>query len=312
MSDVSVIAPVGASIDTVKRVLFKPFNVTKWFGMAFTAWLAMLAENFTGFMANGFNSGGQDFFKVAWRWFESNAILSSVTFAVLLLLACSLVLIVSWVSARGRFMFLDNVVNNRSEVIIPWGRWGRQGNSYFLFSIAFAAVLLGAAFIIGGLVSVPLVWGSAQGALLIAVVAFGAITSALCLVAVGCVYVFLDDFVVPIMACRACGVIAAWNAFRKLFMGNPGVFVLYLLFRSVLAVAVGLAAMLIFCATCCLAFVPFLGTVVMLPLLVFMRSYPVHFLEQFGEPFRLFALPPAECEAAAELNQSVQEENICQ
>jgi hypothetical protein len=50
------------------------------------------------------------------------------------------------------------------------------------------------------------------------------------------------------------------------------------------------------CLTCCLAAIPYLGSVILLPLLVFDRAYPLYFLEQFGPEWRFFgpASSPAE------------------
>ncbi len=304
MTRVSVIAPLGEAFDTVKRVLFRPFNALKWFGMGFTAWLAMLYENFSGFLLNGCNSVGQDFFKTGWRWFQANALLSSATFLALFVLACSLLLVVAWVSARGRFMFLDNVVNNRGEVAAPWNRWSRQGNSYFIFSILFGLALVVIVFLAGVVLVVagPGAAGLGWDMFMIVAAALGLILAALALLCISCIYVFLDDFVVPIMLCRACGVMEAWGVILELLAANIGVFVLYLLFKLVVVIAVGLGAALLLCATCCLAFVPYIGTVIMLPFLVFMRSYPLHFLEQFGDSFRLFVAPAPAVEGVAEWN----------
>jgi hypothetical protein len=47
------------------------------------------------------------------------------------------------------------------------------------------------------------------------------------------------------------------------------------------------------CVTCCLAGLPYLGTVFFLPLFVFARSYSLYFLRQFGPQYNLIAeLPP--------------------
>ena len=43
---------------------------------------------------------------------------------------------------------------------------------------------------------------------------------------------------------------------------------------------------------CCLAVLPYVGTVLLLPLSVFKRSYSVFFLEQFGREWRMVAAAP--------------------
>jgi hypothetical protein len=51
MAHPSVLAPVGMALETVRRVLFQPFNLVKWLAIGFTAWLAVLE----GGMGSGFN-----------------------------------------------------------------------------------------------------------------------------------------------------------------------------------------------------------------------------------------------------------------
>src|SRR5688572_24846091 len=50
-ADISVTAPIGQALDRVKRVLFRPFDLGKWFVIGFAAWLAYLGEQ-------GFSGGG--------------------------------------------------------------------------------------------------------------------------------------------------------------------------------------------------------------------------------------------------------------
>jgi hypothetical protein len=47
------------------------------------------------------------------------------------------------------------------------------------------------------------------------------------------------------------------------------------------------------CLTCCISCIPYLGTVLFLPLLVFMRCYSLYFLQQAGPEWRIFFDEPA-------------------
>ncbi len=66
-------------------------------------------------------------------------------------------------------------------------------------------------------------------------------------------------------------------------------------FKIVLAMAIGLAVLTAIVATCCLAGclmgLPYLGAVVMLPVLVFERSYSIYYLAQFGPSYCVFPAP---------------------
>lgn len=75
-------------------------------------------------------------------------------------------------------------------------------------------------------------------------------------------------------------------------------FSLYVLFQIVLKMAIGLLIVLVVVATCCLAgclmALPYVGTVVLLPILVFERSYSLYYLSQFGRGYNVFPAGDAE------------------
>jgi hypothetical protein len=101
----------------------------------------------------------------------------------------------------------------------------------------------------------------------------------------------LVDFVVPIMFLRTPSVRAAWREWLGLAGANVGRFVLYLLFSVVIAMVIGTLILVVVIATCCVAgclmAIPYLGTVLLLPVFVFRRAYALYYLEQFGPEFRV-------------------------
>jgi hypothetical protein len=44
--------------------------------------------------------------------------------------------------------------------------------------------------------------------------------------------------------------------------------------------------------------IPYVGTVILLPAFVFLKSFDLYFVEQFGEGFRIFAVEEAPLAAA--------------
>ncbi|MEZ5082560.1 MAG: hypothetical protein R2750_03805 [Bacteroidales bacterium] len=44
-----------------------------------------------------------------------------------------LLIVLTWVSSRGKFMFLDNVVYDIAEVKKPWYEYRKEGNSLFIW-----------------------------------------------------------------------------------------------------------------------------------------------------------------------------------
>lgn len=295
MTNPSILAPVGMALETVRRVLFQPFNLVKWLALGFTAWLAAL-EGGLGYGGN-FNFGSckkepaAQYCRAGWDWIQAH--LFFVIPLALLLVAVGLVaaLLILWVSYRGKFMFLDNVVANRGEIVRPWQQFRAQGNSCFLFAVCFglaalAVVLLGVGLVL--LISWPDLargrfgWNAAGG------IAVGLVFLTCFLITVGCVKSFLEDFVIPIMAVQKCRVMEGWSIFFDRFRRQVGLLVLYLLFRLALGLAIGFITLFLCCLLCCTVLIPYVGTVILLPFLVFWRSYSVHFLGQFDAKLRMF------------------------
>jgi hypothetical protein len=81
----------------------------------------------------------------------------------------------------------------------------------------------------------------------------------------------------------------------RLLSARPGIFVLYVLFQIVLSMAIAalvvMAVLATCCISCCLLLLPYVGTVVLLPVLIFKRAYPLYFLAQFGPEYDVFPPP---------------------
>ncbi|MCA1808399.1 MAG: hypothetical protein ABR497_00645 [Kiritimatiellia bacterium] len=295
-----VVAPVNSAMETVRRILFAPFDLSRWLILGFTAWLATMAGDVSWSGINfNFNPGramsAADLPARALPWLRENAFLLMAIILPLAVLGLVVSLLVLWVGSRGKFMFLENIVRNRAEVAAPWRRNRGAGNSYFLFSLVFAlASLLLLALLLGGLALLALPdWSrDTVGAGTVTALLLGAFTIPLYLLVLACVLALMEDFVVPLMLLRSCRVMAAWRILADLLRQRPGAFALYLLFRTLLQLVLGLLALLLMCATCCLAAVPYVGAVLLLPLHVFMRTYSLHYLEQFGPAYCLMEDAP--------------------
>ena len=81
-----------------------------------------------------------------------------------------------------------------------------------------------------------------------------------------------------------------------MFTANFWKFVLYVLFQIVLNLVIGIMILLAILVTCCVAgclmALPFVGTVVLLPVLVFKRAYPLYYLAQHGAQYEVFPVAP--------------------
>ena len=202
-----------------------------------------------------------------------------------------------WLSSHGKFMFLHCVALDKAEVSEPWNKFAREGNSLFLFRLVLA--LIGMALILP-LVGVAVVMviqmiqrGQPDVPGILVMVGLG-----LTLIAVGLLFFVIRkltvDFVVPIMYLRGRKCLEGWKEFLGLLSANLGNFVLYLLFQIVLAMAIGTLVLVAFLATCCIAcclmMIPYIGTVLLLPVLVFTRSYSLHYLAQYGPEYDVFGM----------------------
>jgi len=61
------------------------------------------------------------------------------------------------------------------------------------------------------------------------------------------------------------------------------------LFWLVLVLATAIVTCLATCATCCIAAVPYIGTVILLPVFVLLRLFSLLFLRQFGPDYDVWA-----------------------
>jgi hypothetical protein len=308
---ISVIDPIGPAIDRVKALLFAPFDLVRWLVIGFCAWLANLGK---GGFPGGFNmsfpgpgpGGDLDLEEIRHEvesTFDMDLVLVMVIGGlVLLILGVVVAIVVLWLSSRGRFMFLHCVAQNKAEVKIPWHRYRQQANSLLLFRLVAGIIF----FVSIALIALPV-------ALLAGVigrggdrVAFGIIgiilMLVLVLIPVGIIYSlilkFTRDFVVATMYLRGCTCVEGWRAFRGLLSANAGRFTLYILFQILMAMAVSAIVTAFGFLTCCCGFfvlaIPYVGAVVTLPLLAFMRAYSLQYLAQFGPAFDAFAQPEPE------------------
>lgn len=296
----SVLIPVGMALETVRRVLFQPFNFIKWLAIGLTAWLAQLESGMgTGFH---FNPGqwrkeqASQYGQVVWEWILGH-LFFIIPLVILLVIAGFVVgLLILWLSCRGKFMFLDNVVGNRAEIFQPWHKFRAQGNSCFLFLICFglaaaAVLILGAGLVV--LFGWPDFSRSHFGWYAAGAIGIGAIFLLCFMITAATIRAFFEDFVIPIMALRTCRIMEGWKVFFELFRRHVGIFVLYLLFRVVLVMAIGFITVFLCCLLCCTVLIPYIGAVILLPIHVFWRSYSVHFLGQFDKSLKMFEGGPA-------------------
>ena len=131
--------PLSRAWERMKNILWRPFDLATWLVLGFSAWLASLAD--------GAGGGG-------WKWIVDEedfpgcynlrsaddgfrevgeALIWLPLIFVIVMAVAAILLLILWVSSRAKFIYLDNVVHNRAQIIDPWHRFRDIGNSLFLW-----------------------------------------------------------------------------------------------------------------------------------------------------------------------------------
>jgi len=322
---IAYIQPLVRAWNRMVVTLFRPFDAKKWLILAFTAWIAGLLDGRGGGGGGGGNKGGGpwvggppenpqqllDGLREGWHhaaeglhWLFGQWPVALLIFVGIPLLII-VILTVVWLSSRFKLIYLDNVVHNRATVREPWRRLRRLGDSLFLFRVAFG---LGAAVVgvvvLGGLILLGIAVLTTSKPAGIAILIFVGLITALYILALIYAKLFLHSFVVPIMYRNNVTIIEAWRQFLPLFNNFGLAFILYGLYVLALLFAAVLGVGALVLATCCIAlfflWLPYVGTVLLLPLLVAYRLLSLEFLAQFGPAFDVFPAPvPTAPEPAA-------------
>jgi hypothetical protein len=293
-SKIEIFKPFGEAFELMKKILFQPFDLKKWLVIGFAAWLANLGGGGGG--AGNFNypdnrrEHAQKLNETIGQ-IPQPVLITGI--CVLICVVLLLVVLLAWLRARGRFIFVDCVVRNRATIVEPWKEFRAEGNSFFLFSLLVVFALLAVIVIAGLLLIVPFIpWGDqAQPG-----IAFWIGLSLFVFVAVCLAFVWAlaSQLMVPIMYRQRCRARLAFAQAADLVTSHPGPILLYVLFLLLLAVAVVMISCVVTCATCCIAAIPYVGTVILLPIPVTLGVFSLLFLRQFGSDYDVWAssMPP--------------------
>ncbi len=268
------------------------------------------------------------------RWVAERLPLVLTACGVLLVLGIALVLLLMWLSARGTFAYLDCIATNRAEVRRPWREHRTLANSYFglrvVVGLVTLAVLVGLTVQVGVLVVKRLqareglrarvqdagweiagdgnpraysmavlgpdgedeaLWDSS----LIVILILWGVLAGLVVLANVVLNVLLVDFVAPVQYLMKVGAFEALKTVGGLVTSHVGVFLLYLIVRLALFLAVGCGTFAVGCLTCCVFFciaaIPVLSQTVLQPVYALFRAFPLFVLRQFGPEWDAIVLP---------------------
>jgi hypothetical protein len=321
---ISATDPITPAWGRMVQMLFKPFNLSKWFTLGFCAFLAFLGEGgganfnvpgggggggsgprpapapFPGpgrvpgpgpGPAPGSSGGGNESFDTFVQQAKDFLASYGIVIALALLVVIALVVVLMWVRARGKFMFLEGVAYNRAAVVEPWKRLRPLANAFFRFELiltVLAFLSLGLVLVAAFLLALPDIRAETFGGGALTAIVAGGILLLVWAIGFGLVQAIAEDFLIPLMYLRGTGVGPAWREFRTAIVpGNAGSLVVFYLMRIVLGMAGAMAMTLGTCLTCCIGALPYVSSVLFLPVFVFNRSYSLYYLRQFGSQYNL-------------------------
>ena len=286
---IEIFKPFGEAFELMKKVLFQPFELKKWLVIGFAAWLANLGAGGGGI--GNFNypdnrrEGAQKFNEMIGQ-IPQPVLITGI--CVLICVVLLLIVLFAWLRARGRFIFVDCVVRNRAAIVAPWKEFRAEGNSFFLFSLLVGIALIAVIVIAGLVLIVPFIPGRDQAE---PGVAFWIGISLTAFISVCLIFVWalVSQLMVPIMYRQRCRARLAFAQAVDLVSSHPGPILLYVLFLLLLAVAAVMISCAVTCATCCIAAIPYVGTVILLPIPVTLGAFSLLFLRQFGPDYDVWA-----------------------
>jgi hypothetical protein len=299
--DIQLVRPFNEAVELTKQILFRPFDLKKWFIIGFAAWLSHLGGGGGGGGFNNFDRshrGGGLRHNPAFRSLSDTihhtpVWLTVLAVAVIILVILCLALLFAWLRARGRFMFTDCVVRNRAAVAEPWNEFRKLGNSFFMMSllVALGFLVLSAVFVVPIAVLIHrsrIAHHHLDGFLIAGLILW------VCLIFILAIaWGLIGHFMIPIMYRRHCLASEAFRAAITLINNYPGEITLYCLFWIALGIGTAVAMCVMVCLTCCIAAIPYIGTVIALPIYVCIRAFGLLYLRQFGPDYDVWAtLPP--------------------
>src|SRR2546423_7327799 len=285
---IEILSPFNQAIELTRLILFRPFDIAKWLIIGFAAllsgWLNSGGGSINPWSFRGWNTSSAQAPQFQFRSFNSDhaGVFFLVLIAVLVILIFALAILWFWITSRGRFIFIDCLVRNRAAIAEPWREFRREGNRFFLFLIVLIVASIAILALLGGFVFGSLIlWRnyhiSNTPALLVLVP-----IAVFAWVAFAVVVNLIIYFMPPVMYTRRCSPVDAARAILRLILDDPVPFILFILFMIALWIGWIMVGCLVTCLTCCLASLPYIGTVIVLPVPAFFRSFSLLFLRQFG------------------------------
>jgi hypothetical protein len=287
---IEVVKPFGEAIELTKKILFQPFDLTKWLVLGFAAFLSQLSGgthlNFN--IGNWNRPGWHSSERAAAQHIEQMPHWLIPLLIGLIPVVLILILVLMWIGARGRFIFTDCIVRNRAAIVAPWHEFKKEANSYFLFSLLVMLIVIVILIIAFFPMILPVILHGTRAWPGFAF-SIGLILWLMVVFVIAISWMLVSLLIVPIMYRRRCLALQAFKEVIDLISAQPAAIILYLLFLFALSIGIGFVVCVAICATCCIVAIPYVGSVILLPVEVFFYAYTLLFLRQFGPDYDVWA-----------------------
>lgn len=290
----SAASSLSTAFQHTKRVLFQPFEPRRYLVIAFSMWLYQLGE--LGGAAGGRGvpsqrAGDLSISDLDGTWF---AVVGTAAF-VALIVGVAVGAVVLWLRSAGAFLALANLTGE-AGISAPWRHHRSEAGSLFRFRLGLHLLgLLGFLAVTGA--SLAAAWGTWTGGRIEPATMLSLGGGFLGASLVASVVVLADaaatELVAPVMFVRHASFGDALHDVAGYVRRDVGGFLSFVALRLGITIAGGVVAVVVTVATCGLAALPFLGTLLLLPVLVYLRVYSMHWVAGLSDDLRALILPPA-------------------
>ncbi len=292
-NNISAIEPMSPAWNHMVRICFKPFSFKKWLALGFCAFLAQCGEQNGNSIQNIGNRPSTTIASEVTDLISNNVEAFIFIVVGVALLLITLIVLTFWLSSRGKFMLLDGIVKNRGDIKEPWREFKREGNSLCIFSIILTICMSGV-FVLFAAIPLTIAIPDFQDEQLTGVgwtaIVVGSVLLLCYILGTIAVTFFTRVFLVPTMyqrrvkALEACRI--AYSTFVKQHIGQSMLFLLFLFLLGI-----GASTIMIFgvCLTCCIGALPYVSSVLFLPITVFFACYALCYIQQFGHEWTFFS-----------------------
>jgi len=301
---------MGPAWETMKRILFRPFNIGTWFSFGFIFFLQSCIEGGGGGnnlrMPNlgggssghgGGGSGGDTGNNLAGLLHDllgsrgpelpETGVLVIIG-AIACVVAIPLIILTLWLGTRGQMMAIRSVSTGQSGIGDQWNATRDAGGKLFKFHLAMSGI--GMVFflpLVGGgvLLAMPVIRdGAAIESILPVLIGLGVI-AVLLMIPLLLVNAMARNFVAPIMLKHGVGARDGWKLFWAVGRNHVGGIFVFFVMRVLVGIAAGIVGIVAGFLTCCLGFLPVLHQTVMAPYYVFERAWTLEVLASMSPDF---------------------------